>query len=130
MSVTSIRLPDNFQLPAAATQAISLPASPGETQILPQSQPSRIQPQPARPNTQQVITKPGIGAANVWPATAAWQTVPVTQPQSRAGFGSPQLARPQLVTPQFMTLQPTPASTGVTTGVSSPVPTSLQPAAR
>jgi hypothetical protein len=118
MSVTSIRLPKNYQLPAAANEAVSKPASVGGVTALPQ--PQTVQPTPAAGGTQSVVVNPAAGASPRQPAGAAWQTAPAKPPRTPGGFGTRHLARPQLVTPQFMSLQPTPAPAGVTTTVSYP----------
>jgi hypothetical protein len=124
MSVTSIRLPDNFNFGAAAAHAgpISAPAPS-------QPQPPISHPQPTTPKAQPVITSPNVGAAPVRPGAVAWQTVPGTQPTTASGFGTLQLARPQIVTPQWLTLQPASSAPGRTTTVSQPA-TLPQPAAR
>jgi len=129
MSVTSIRLPNNYQLPAAANNVMSAPADLGGVTVLPQ--PQTIQPSRAMANAQPVLVNPPASAAPVRRAGPDWQNWPARQPQTPGGFGSRQLARPQWVTPQFMSLQPTPASTstGVTTTVSYPEQAALpQPA--
>ncbi|MEX2307833.1 MAG: hypothetical protein WD738_09595 [Pirellulales bacterium] len=127
MGVTSITLPDSFNLRAAANQTIVAPANQRATPIVPPSQPQTIQTQPTTP-TKPPAANTGLNAATMRPATSARQTAPAMQPPSGVGFGSRQLARPQLITPQFMTVQPAPATMSGT-DVSYPSPAAPQPMA-
>jgi hypothetical protein len=139
MSVTSIRLPNDYQLPAANAQFLAAPTSPGQAapaaaapRIVPQIPPQvRASQQPAGQNTQPTNGNSATGAASGRPAISIRQTLPTTPPQTQGAFSSPQLARPQLIAPQFMSLEPRPVSTGAPATLNLPPSApAMQPASR
>jgi hypothetical protein len=109
MSVTSIRLPDNYDLRAAAMNShapITRPITSNVSQQLPTSQMPA-----ATPNLPPVMRTAAAG----WPAAP---TMP--QPPGAVAAATRQFARPQFVTPQFMSLQPAAAPVGMPTTVTQP----------
>ncbi len=116
MQVTSIRLPDNFQLPSAA-DVVATPAA-SRTPALPQPPATPLHQRPA-------------GQSPPPAAPPSTQPAPPVQPLPTASFGSINLPRPQIVAPQLTTRQPAPGPAAVTTpGISYSAPATSQPAAR
>jgi hypothetical protein len=104
-------VPGSFKLPAAATNVNAPPVVAPAGTLMPQPQSPSIQPPQSPPAGQQFVRPPTFG----------WQTAPVApQPQMGVGVGTRQLARPQLVTPQFMSLQPAPIAPAAPTVVTQP----------
>jgi hypothetical protein len=140
MSVTSIRLPDNFDLRTAAANARVIAAP-----VL--SQPQVPVPAPAQSVYQHrglTIAQPAgtspPGPAAVAPAGSARQTMPGimqgtmpgTQTAPGTGFGAVYLPRPQLATPQWFTVPPVLPAGASAPNVSLPAQSQqpAQPAAR
>jgi hypothetical protein len=126
MSVTSIALPDSYNLRAAALNANSRPADSQPSTGAPASQRQTSAPS-ARQNIQPLVTAPGAQPASR-PTNSTMRKLPTTQPQTTAGFGSLQLARPQLATPQWLTVQPATSPAGATTTVNQPAIPASPPA--
>jgi hypothetical protein len=106
MSVTSIRVPSNFQVGAGAIGAYVPPLS-----------------RPAGNNlVQQPAQSVQLPAAQAVPAPATPTTL-----QRPGPFAPRQLARPQFATPQFMSVEPAPVTTGMPMTVTHPAAAAAAP---